>query len=146
MGNGLLAASIVVASLIPLPAAGQPHANWTPPLNADGHPDLQGIWLSNGATPLERPAALEGRPFLTEEEVSALKERAHRILNDGKSDFPAGDGVFLAALANVDRFKSPTATGGSEDMIDREFDNRTSLIVDPPDGKIPPLTPEGRRR
>src|SRR5207302_244330 len=51
-----------------------------------------------------------------------------------------------AALENVDRFKSPTATGGSEDMIDREFDNRTSLIVDPPDGKIPPLTPEGRRR
>ena len=84
--------------------------------------------------------------MLTDAEVSALKERAHRILNDGKSDFPAGDAVFLAALASIDQYKSPNATGGSDDMIEREFDNRTSLIVGPADGKIPPLTPEGRRR
>ena len=147
MSNRLLAFLIVVAaaSLMPVSGAGQTPA-WTPPLTSDGHPDLQGIWLSNGATPLERPAALAGKPLLTDKEVSELKERAHRILNDGKSDFPGGDAVFLAALANVDQFKSANATGGSDDMVEREFDNRTSLISDPPDGKIPPLTPEGRRR
>ena len=54
--------------------------------------------------------------------------------------------MFLAALGSLDRFKSQTSTENSVGMIDREFDNRTSLIVDPPDGRIPPLTPEARQR
>jgi hypothetical protein len=110
--------------------------------------DLQGVWVNNSATPLERPKALEGRQFLTDAEVAELKKRADRILKDRDSDYPAGDNVFLAALANVERFQNPTghSTGGAENQIERLFDNRTSLIVDPPDGKIPPLTPEGRRR
>ena len=50
-----------------------PAGIWTPLLAADGHPDLQGVWLNNSATPLERPKALEGRPSLTDQEVSALR-------------------------------------------------------------------------
>src|SRR6266508_2696181 len=110
-------------------------------------PDLQGTWISRSATPLERPKALEGRAALTDAEVADLKRRAAAIFNDGKnSDFPAGDQFFLAVLTNVDRYKSANATGGADDMVERVFENRTSLIVDPPDGRIPALTAEGRQR
>jgi hypothetical protein len=108
-------------------------------------PDLQGIWVSNGATPLERPKALEGRAFLTDAEVAEMKKRADRLFKQQDSDYAAGDNVFLAVLANVERYQAP-ATGGIDNMIEREFDNRTSLILDPPDGKMPPFTPEGQRR
>ena len=119
---------------------------WQPPLGADGHPDLQGVWLNNSATPLERPKALAGRTSLTDEEVAELRRRAERLFHNTNADFPAGDAVFLAALADVDRFTSTTATGSTFEMIEREFDNRTSLIVDPPEGRIPPLTAEAQQK
>src|SRR5271169_648094 len=52
---------------------------------SDGRPDLQGVWMSNGATPLERPKALEGKPFLTDPEVAELKKRAAQLFKDGSS-------------------------------------------------------------
>ena len=111
-------------------------------------PDLQGIWVNNDATPLERPKALEGKPLLTDAEVAELKKRAHRLFRQEDSDYALGDNVFLAALDNVDRYHAPAgpSTGGIDNMIEREFDNRTSLVVDPPDGKLPPFTPDGQRR
>jgi hypothetical protein len=110
-------------------------------------PDLQGVWVNNDATPLERPKALEGRQFLTDAEVAELKKRADRLFRKEDSDYASGDQVFEAALANVEHFQAPRgATGGIDNMIQREFDNRTSLIVDPPDGKLPPYTPEGGLR
>jgi len=134
-------------SVCVLAVAASAASNWTAPRTPDGQPDLQGVWLSNGATPLERPKALEGRQFLTDAEVAELKKRAARLFKQGNSDYAAGDNAFLAAYANVDQYKNPNiSTGGAEDMVDREFDNRTSLIVDPPDGKLPPLTPAGLRR
>jgi hypothetical protein len=117
-----------------------------PSLTPDGQPDLQGTWLDNSATPLERPKELEGRQFLTDAEVAELKRRADRLFHNGYSDFAGGDSFFLAALRDVERYKNPATTGYSDLMVPREFDNRTSLIIDPPDGKIPPLTPEGSRR
>ena len=116
-----------------------------PGLGPDGHPDLQGVWLNNSATPLERPKLLEGRTSLTDEEVAELRRRADRLFKNTNADFAAGDAVYLAALADIDRFKSTTSTGSTFEMIEREFDNRTSLIVDPPDGRIPPLTREACR-
>ena len=141
----LLAVLLVTMSGVAAGQEAKPR-KWTAPRNSDGHPDLQGTWLIRTATPLERPKALEGKALLTDEEVAALKARADQIFKDGHSDFAAGDAVFLAALAGPSRFTSVTSTHGSEDMIEREFDHHTSLVIDPADGHIPPLTPEGRRR
>jgi len=59
---------------------------WTAPRTADGHPDLQGVWANNIATPLERPRELEGRAVLTDQEVAALKKKAHELFGGGNSD------------------------------------------------------------
>jgi len=132
---------------IALPAVAQaPVKPWIAPKTTFGQPDLQGNWLNRSATPLERPKELEGRPFLTDAEVAEFKKRADRLFKQGHNDYAAGDNLFLAVLANPEHYKSPTATSASEDMVEWEFDNRTSLIVDPADGKIPPYTPEGERR
>lgn len=146
----LSALAFAVTSLTPRPIFAQatpPAAKpWTPPLTPDGHPDLQGNWVNKSATPLERPKQLEGRESLTDAEVAELRKRFVRIFTDSRNDFPAGDDIFLAALANVDQYKRASATGNSDNTSEREFDNRTSLIVDPPDGKLPAYTPEGQRR
>ncbi len=143
MDRRILLSVVTVAALV---AGASSIAGQAPPLGPDGHPDLQGVWLNNSATPLERPRALEGRQSLTDGEVAELRKRADRLFKDPTADFAAGDAVFLAALANIDHFKSATATGTTFEMIEREFDNRTSLIVDPPDGRIPALTAEGEQR
>src|SRR5580700_1191461 len=145
----LHAVAILAVALLPVPLAAQsakPTKTWTAPLTPDGQPDLQGVWLSNAATPLERPKELAGRKSLTDAEVAELKKRADRLFKSLDSDFAAGDNAFLAALANPGVYRNPGSTGGALDMIEREFDNRTSLVIDPPDGRIPPMTPAGERR
>jgi hypothetical protein len=119
---------------------------WTPSLTPDGQPDLQGVWSDTSITPLERPRSLQGRQILTDAEVAQLKARADRLFGNAKSDFVAGDNLFLALLADVEAVENPNATGSALNMVWREFDNRTSLITDPADGRIPALTPEGQRR
>ena len=99
---------------------------------------MQGVWLNQSATPLERPKQLADRELLTDDEVADLKQRAERLFavaND--SDFPGGgDGFLRALLNNPDRYISPTATGSATVMIERTIENRTSLIADPKDGRI----------
>jgi hypothetical protein len=113
-----------------------------------GHPTLQGIWASNSATPLERPKSLAGRARLSAEEVVAL-EKAAAELFEGDTDAAFGDSVFEAALAKQQGFKSSDGGTGNYNhfwLVERTFDNRTSLIVDPPDGRLPAMTPEARAR
>jgi hypothetical protein len=126
---------------------------WTAPRTVDGQPDLQGVWANNTATPLERPKMLEGRAFLTEQEVAALKKKAAELFDNGNSDAAFGDSVFESVLANVEGttagFKS--IDGGTGDYssvwtVARDWDNRTSLITAPPDGRIPPMTPEAEQK
>ena len=153
---GTLGTVIAIVSLAPVPVAGQtPRASfaaadtWTLPRTPDGQPDLQGIWANNNATPLQRPEELAGRQALTDEEVATLKERATQLFDDDAGDAAFGDSVFQAALADAGDFTSTDASTGNYNhfwLVERDFDNRTSLVVDPPDGRIPPLTPEGQQR
>jgi hypothetical protein len=129
---------------LPVRAAAQ--KTWAPPRTPDGQPDLQGVWLSHSATPLERPKQLEGKSRLTDEEVAEFKRRAERLFRSGDGDFAVGDLVYQAVLTNPDRYTNPNATHGANEMVDLVFDNRTSLVLDPADGRIPATTPEGRAR
>jgi hypothetical protein len=121
----------------------QSSAPYVPPLTSDGKPDLQGVWTNNSATPLERPKSLAGRAILTEEEVAALRKRYAEIFA-GDGDAAFGDGIFEAVLSDVKSYKPTSfdvATGNYNAfwLVEREFDNRTSLITDPTDGRIPAL-------
>jgi hypothetical protein len=125
---------------------------WTPPRTIDGHPDLQGFWANNNATPLERPKELEGRETLTDEEVAALKKKAAEMFS-GNGDAAFGDNLFETVLANVrgtkKGFKSVDGETGDYSSVwndTRDWNNRTSLITDPPDGHLPAMTPEGQKR
>jgi hypothetical protein len=118
------------------------------PRTADGRPDLQGVWANNMATPLERPKEFAGKPVLTDSELEEFKQRAARLFAGG-GDAAFGDGLYQAVLANPADFKSRGGTTGDYNqfwIVDREFENRTSLIFDPPDGRLPPRTPEAEKR
>ena len=107
------------------------------PIGACGNVDLQGVWANNVATPLERP-----------EELAGLKARAARLF-DGQGDAAFGDSVFQAALVAADDFTSADVATGNYNqfwLAERNFDRRTSLIVDPPNGRIPTLTEGGQAK
>jgi len=109
---------------------------------------MNGVWANNAATPIERPKELEGRALLTDEEVALLKKRSAELFN-GDGDAAFGDSVFTAALRDVKGFKSTDTQTGNYNhfwIVDRPIDNRTSLVTDPADGKIPALTPEAQKR
>jgi len=112
-----------------------------------GDPDLQGMWVNNSATPLERPDAFQGKETLTNEELQELRKKAAEVL-DGGDAFFADDFVTAAVEEGIDFRSFDQKTGNYNQfwIVEREFDNRTSLIVDPPDGRIPSLTPEGQKR
>ena len=152
--RNIAAVVTVVAALAttPVVAAGQTAEGWTVPRLPDGRPDLQGIWANDSATPLQRPEALGDRTTLSDEEVAVFQAYATEYDGVG-GDAVFGDSVFLRALASLEEPAGGQATSGRGIgsynqfwMIDRWFDNRTSLIVDPPNGRLPSRTAEAEER
>ena len=145
----LFALAATALLLTPIAAASQSAGDASsPPHLANGRPDLQGVWTNNSATPLERPEELAGNPSFTDEELAALKAAAVRLFGGG-DDAAFGDGVFQAALADIEQNVSNDGGTGNYSsvwMVDRDFDNRTSLITEPSDGRLPALTAEAERR
>jgi hypothetical protein len=104
---------------------------WSPPRTPDGRPDLQGIWDFRTLTPLERPDTFSGKDVLSAEETVQLEERAAQNRVDRAP--PKGNpGTYNQFWFDFGTKVTPT--------------NRTALIVDPPDGKVPPMTPDGQNR
>jgi hypothetical protein len=101
-----------------------------PPRTPDGQPDLQGYWTNATTTPLERPTEFTGKQILTEQEAVEFQERVLRPSGEGPPGLQAGSSIsdFWFERGNVVEGR------------------RSSLIVDPPDGRIPPLTPAARER
>jgi hypothetical protein len=128
-----------------------PAPGYQVPRMPDGKPDLQGVWGNNGVTPMTRPRQWKDKQTLTDAEVEELKMMAARSVDE------SGDAIFgnfvqqLLDARDKGEYKQvsydPT-TGNYNQfwMAEREWDNRTSLIVDPADGQLPPLTAEAQAR
>ena len=151
MGSRIFA-SLALAVMFTAPLPGQAPAaaprakvrNWTVPRTPDGHPDLQGVWTNATITPLERPAALAGKATLSDAEALALeKKSAQELANvDGTSEGPL---LAAAGSSGTGAYNVLFIDRGSE-FARVDGVKRTSLIVDPPDGRVPPITAEARQR
>jgi hypothetical protein len=131
-------------------ALGQAPKSYAPPRLADGHPDLQGNYDLATVTPLERPAG--AKAVLTREEAAKLEQQIAAQKQQGdqpvRGDRPAppkgGDGS-PGPAGNVGGYNTFWLDPGSIfTVVDGQ--KRSSLIVDPPDGKVPPFKPEARQR
>ena len=127
---------VAVLASAPIPASGQSAtesvsalaADWTVPRTKWGAPDLQGVWDYRSATPLERPARFAGKATLTPEAAAAYEREQTELRND------------------YDRAPSVHAKWWLDYGAELTDDYRTSLIVDPPDGRVPATTDEARQR
>jgi hypothetical protein len=115
--------------LLTAPAFAQ-KAPWTPPRTPDGQPDIGGVWTNATITPLERPADLADKQFFTQEEATAYERKTAEQSNRDRRDGPADADVTRA-------YNEAWWDRGSKVVPSL----RTSLIVDPPTGRMPALTP-----
>jgi len=132
------------------------------PRTADGHPDFQGVYDVATTTPIERPAEAKGRPTLTNEEAAAAEayDREHEaqdaapVAADRGAPKVGGERVATKTwLEQVEQFAGG-GTGGynrfwleqGRQLVKVDGQVRSSILIDPPDGKMPPMKPEARQR
>ena len=128
-----LAAVLVLLKLAPAPAAGQAQADAL--LTAWGEPDLQGIWTTNYETPLERPPRYADREFFTAEEREQIDSERARLLGQYRRRSPRGTEQDVGGAYDATIF-----------LTHKHVGRRTSLIIDPPDGRRPAFTPAAQQR
>ena len=142
MKNSFLSCAGIAIALYSVGAS----AEYRVPRLADGTPDLQGVWTNSTATPLERAPALGNRRAYTDEEAAKVEGTARaRVENDSKPTDPnlkIGAANSLPPVGNYNQFW--TDRGMSVAVINGE--KRTSVIVDPPDGRIPARISQGQGR
>ena len=137
---------IGVVALAPVSAAAQSANTTASTRTAWGDPALQGIWDFRSITPLQRPEEFSDREFLTAEEAANLEQatvdREEELLNRPAQRTAAG--------GNVDRGENGALGAYNDFWLDRgtttQGTRRTSLIVDPPNGRVPPFTADADRR
>ena len=136
-----LAASLALVAQTP---AAKPVANKTVARTPDGRPDLQGIWTNATLTTMERPAALKDKPFLTDKEAAdwAKKQNDEVAQADGKAD---ADFHRRAGSGETGGYNAVFIDRGSE-LASVDGQRRTSLVIDPPDGHVPPPSAEALAR
>ena len=122
--------------------------SWVMPRTSDGQPDIQGTWANNSATPLERPEILGDKATLSEEEVAELARLVEEFRDGEQAGDLLGDRLIQQALGNAEFQDFDVITGNYNAfwLVEREVDNRTSLISNPSNGRIPPLTSEAQQR
>ena len=114
--------------------------SWTIPLTVDGHPDLQGTWTNATLTPMERPAEFAGKATVSDEEARAYEKKDLETNDIDKPDAPL---LARAGSAETGGYNNLFIDRGSE-LARVDGVKRTSLIVDPPDGKVPTRAAQGR--
>jgi len=151
MGRGVFVSCVGIACLT-IAVAGfqrnrQSSAAYKVPMTSFGHPDLEGVWSNDSATPLQRPAAWADKELLTDAELEQVQQAARQLEHDGDALF--GDELITDALqGKIAPQSHDTETGNYNGfwLPARDFERRTSLIIDPPNGRLPPETAEARQR
>jgi hypothetical protein len=142
MRSPLLALALVlscgVAVIGQRGAAAKP--DWSAPRLPDGQYDLEGVWDFSTITPLERPSSLGCKQTLTDEEAAVFEREENQRQNRDLIDPRKGGAQYLPG--SVIPYNEFWYERGSKIIGDK----RTSLIVNPPDGRIPPLTPEAQKK
>jgi hypothetical protein len=129
----LLAAGALLAVMTPV--VGQAPARQAPPRTPWGDPDLQGLWTNATLTPFERAPEMTGKQVLSEQEAAEFEKQTVQARDaDNRT---GGTDADLGRAYNQFWYERGTKVVATR---------RTSLVVDPPDGRIPPLTPEARQR
>jgi hypothetical protein len=141
---------VLVALAAPALAGEQVPKNWKMPRTADGHPDLQGFWTNATITPLERPAEFGARLVITDDEAKKIEATNQQFAEESDAptdpklktqDLPHSCGLgFTGADCGYNHFWIDRG----QEVISVNGERRSSLIIDPPDGKVPML-PERRK-
>jgi hypothetical protein len=133
--------AVILLGCFAVAGQGQPSATkstpgakpWTPPRTPDGKPDLQGIWTNATLTPLERPKEFADKAVLSEKEAADYERQELKNVDADRRD---GGGAADVGRAYNEFWR---------DRGKLTPDRRTSLVVDPPDGRVPPLTPAAQK-